>query len=121
MIKRVCWGLMCVFSLAACEVEIDNPLERNANEWYTIRAGSHSSNPMPEGFSDDELVFTALFDSSAVYKTEAEANQADINKLMGFSDCGAHHHENSARFGWRWYNDELQVFAYCYVDGVRKL
>jgi hypothetical protein len=44
-------------------------------------------------------------------------NQGDINKLYGFTDCNSAVHENSARFGWRWQNDQLELFAYCYYDG----
>ncbi|MBL3658301.1 hypothetical protein [Fulvivirga sediminis] len=119
MMKIALCGVLCLCFFTACEVQIDNPLEIVSGEYHTIKEGSHSSNPIPEKFEDNELSFTALFDSSAVYSSVDEANQADINKLMGFSDCGAHHHENSARFGWRWFDDELQVFAYCYAGGVR--
>lgn len=38
---------------------------------------------------------------------------------MGFSDCNSMHHENSARFAWQWFNDRLEIYAYCYVNGNR--
>jgi hypothetical protein len=38
---------------------------------------------------------------------------------MGFADCNNMHHENSARFAWQWFNDQLEIYAYCYVDGTR--
>ncbi len=49
------------------------------------------------------------FDSSAIYKTVDSVNQLDINKLIGWSDCGSNHMENSIRFGWRWLNDSLEI------------
>ncbi len=65
-----------------------------------------------------QVSFKAKFDSSAIYKTAADSNQADINKLYGFSDNNAAHHEYSARFGWRWSNNALRLFAYDYNNGV---
>jgi hypothetical protein len=56
------------------------------------------------------------FDSTAIYTTVLPENQKDINKLYGFSDCGKEHHTESARFGWRWSDDSLRIFAYCYAN-----
>ena len=50
----------------------------------------------------DELKFRVKFDSTAFYSTTSPANQYDINKLYGFADNNAHHHQFSARIGWRW-------------------
>lgn len=71
-------------------------------------------------YKQASLSFIALFDSSCIYTTLDPNNQADINKLMGFSDCTTLHHANSARFGWNWKDDKLQLHAYCYVDSVRQ-
>lgn len=65
-----------------------------------------------------ELSFKVKFDSSAIYKTSEEKNQSDINKLFGFSDNNAAHHEYSARFGWRWSDNALRLFAYIYNNSV---
>jgi hypothetical protein len=65
-----------------------------------------------------ELSFKVKFDSSAIYKTIEEKNQSDINKLFGFSDNNAAHHEYSARFGWRWSDNALRLFAYIYNNSV---
>jgi hypothetical protein len=86
---------------------------------YFIEKGRHSS----KGKSFDELTNTVLtydviFDESAKYKIN-DADQADINKLFGFSDCNSNHQSNSARFGWRWYNDQLEILSYNYVNGKR--
>lgn len=67
-----------------------------------------------------ELKFNVKFYSSAIYTTVAPGNQYDINKLYGFSDNNADHHQFSARFGWRWSAGALQLFGYVYNEGVRR-
>jgi hypothetical protein len=37
--------------------------------------------------------------------------------LYGFSDNNADHHQYSARFGWRWSDKALRLFAYVYNNG----
>lgn len=87
---------------------------------YIIPKGKQYCKPMPYTLSDlDSLCFVAEFDSTAIYTTHDPENQADINKLYGFSDNNAGHHLYSARFGWRWYDHSLQLFAYIYNNGVR--
>jgi hypothetical protein len=86
---------------------------------YVIEEGKHSSTTKATLVSGSSMFFEAIFDESAIYETVDASNQADINKLMGFSDCTSHHHSNSARFGWRWYDDELQIHAYTYANGTR--
>jgi len=68
----------------------------------------------------NKVKFLAKFDESAQYVTIDPFNQADINKLYGFSDCSTDHQSNSARFGWRWYNNQLEILAYTYVNQVRR-
>lgn len=85
---------------------------------YTIKKGEHYASP--NGFvpvDTAELKFTVLFDSSAVYTTTNPENQDDINKLYGFADNGAQHHQYSARMGWRWSDGALRLFAYVYNAG----
>lgn len=87
---------------------------------YVIPAGAHSPSGLNAAVQvGAEARFEALFDESAVYATVDPANQEDINKLYGFSDCSSHHHTNSARFGWRWFEGAVQIFAYIYADGER--
>lgn len=86
-------------------------------EIFTINAGEHSSIMRSEAFVGSGIEVTALFDDSAEYTLAIAHNQADINKLVGFSDCGQHHQSESARFGWRWYENELQILAYSYNEG----
>lgn len=86
---------------------------------YTIRKGQqYSDKSIFVPVKCSQLSFKVKFDSSAIYKTAADSNQSDINKLYGFSDNNAAHHEFSARFGWRWSNNALRLFAYDYNNSV---
>jgi hypothetical protein len=88
---------------------------------YTIPAGEHYS--LENGLKKVEgkvMRFEVKFNQSAAYTTQKPENQFDINKLYGFSDCGAQHHVNSARVGWRWNGQEVELFAYCYANKVNK-
>ena len=87
--------------------------------WW-IRAGQHyaEGNQYPQA-SINQMRFKVLFDSSCIYTSQVPENQEDINKLMGFSDCGEFHQVSSARFGWNWLRDSLRIHAYCYVNSVR--
>lgn len=86
---------------------------------YVIEFGGHFCN-------DNNFVSTSLnainfmvkFDSSAIYNTTDPSNQDDINKLYGFSDNNAQHHQYSARIGWRWSNNALRLFGYTYNEGI---
>ncbi|WP_128544367.1 hypothetical protein [Larkinella soli] len=87
---------------------------------YLIRAGDHYCQQSALVFTPKTtLSFSAKFDNSAIYKSTTTANQEDINKLYGFSDCDTHHNVSSARFGWNWKNNALRIYAYCYVNGQR--
>jgi len=88
-------------------------------ETYKIKSGKHNSGIHFAPHTTNGLLFSAKFDDSAIYQTQNPTNQADINKLYGFSDCMSKHQENSARIGWRWYNNELQILGYTYADGNR--
>jgi hypothetical protein len=88
---------------------------------YTIPAGEHYCTESGyRKMNVSSIKFRALFDKSAVYETKAKENQADINKLYGVSDCGTSHQINSARFGWVWNNNRLEIWAYTYTDGQRQ-
>lgn len=70
-------------------------------------------------FTQSSIKFIAIFDSTGIYATVNPQNQADINKLYGFADCGTFHQVNSARFGWNWQNGQMHIHAYCYADSIR--
>lgn len=75
---------------------------------YTILAGAHYATENPiEKVTGDSIAFTVRFDSTCRYQTKNSRNQDDINKLMGFSDNGVLHHQNSARVGWRWKKEKI--------------
>jgi hypothetical protein len=102
-----------ILILTSCEPEWD------FYQRYLIQEGDHDSELRIEQLQNSSLSFYAKFDSSAIYISNTLENQWDTNKLMGFSDCNSKHHDNSARFGWRWLNDELDIMAYVYNDGER--
>lgn len=85
---------------------------------YLIKKGDHDATP--RGYypvSGNELRFSVVFDSTAIYNTYEDYNQEDINKLYGFADNNRPHNDYSARFGWRWYNQKLTLFAYVHNAG----
>ena len=88
-------------------------------ELFTIPKGEHYSTYQVELLQAEHLQFEAMFDETVYYQTKTEENQYDINKLFGFSDCNSHHHDNSARFGWRYVADSIEIFVYSYVSGER--
>lgn len=88
---------------------------------YLIPKGAHYANGNALHAIDlTELRFFVRFDSSCIYTTATTENQWDINKLYGFSDNGALHQQYSARFGWRWSEGALRLFAYTYNAGIRE-
>jgi hypothetical protein len=100
--------------LTSCEEEAD--LKRT----FVMPRGEHYSSPrLVQSLQSNTLSFTAAFNESAIYHFDEEGFQDSKNKLLGFSDCNSAHHDNSARFAWQWYNEQLEIFAYCYVNGER--
>lgn len=86
---------------------------------YTIKAGQHSADLNNYKVVDvSQMKFIVRFDSSAIYTSNSKENQYDINKLYGFSDNDANHHQFSARIGWRWSDNALRLFAYVYNDAA---
>lgn len=93
---------------------------------YIIEAGEHESK-LANGviidklrtLKSDQLRFTARFDESARYNLNNN-DQFDINKLFGFADANSLHHDNSARFGWRYNVDKrmVEILTYVYQAGV---
>ncbi len=112
MIKRLT-VLILFLGVLSCE-EFDDTVPFRE---FKIPQGKHSSTHRLSEMDHEWLSFEVIFDESAIYETVDPNNQADINKLFGFAECNSNHEENSIRFGWRWFNDELQVFAYEHLDG----
>lgn len=115
-----------ILSLLSCSktnvAEEPKQPDVNANfTTYTINAGKQFCNNNPYvTTSYSELKFLAKFDSTSIYSTKDPGRQDDINKLYGFSDNNAMHHQFSARFGWRWSNNALRLFGYTYNNGVNE-
>jgi hypothetical protein len=85
---------------------------------YTIQQGAHSCDQSTLKFvSGSSMNFIAKFDNTAIYVLSNSAEATDINKLYGFSE-GIDNHQNSARIGWRYLNNRLELFAYVYVNGT---
>ncbi|MFL5740808.1 MAG: hypothetical protein ACJ75B_11360 [Flavisolibacter sp.] len=115
--------LFLAFLFASCHKVTDalvnksTPPSGQFNE-YTIRKGQQYCDQNGYAPVDlSEMKFTVRFDSSAIYQTSDPENQYDINKLYGFSDNNMDHHQYSARFGWRWSDGALRLFAYVYNEG----
>ena len=104
--------------LFSCSKQETAPNGDKSFTLYKIGQGEHSSLPHPyRSIETGEIKFTVIFDNSAIYQTVDPENQEDINKLFGFSDNDQHHQQFSARFGWRWSEGALHLFAYVYNNG----
>jgi hypothetical protein len=122
-------GLM-LLTLAACGQKSDSDVASTAigeEQVFTLRSGCHYADPgcsNPDYLGSVQVTGTTmtrgfLFDSSAQYATIDPAQQADINKLFGFTDCGALDPQtNSARIGWRWYAGQLELHAFVHANSV---
>lgn len=113
------WYLLILIFLISCYDIQDVGIDGLVLEKYTIKKGRNKSTSRIEYLTRNYIEFEALFDTTAVYTTLMPYNQIDINKLMGFSDCNDHHQTNSARFGWRWHNNQLEILPYVYNNSKR--
>lgn len=88
---------------------------------FTIKKDHHGAKGIRAGmFTAKTMERRVRFDDTSMYETSVASNQGDINKLFGFSDCSTAHHKNSARFGWRWFNNALEIHAYTYAKKKRE-
>src|SRR5688572_23124258 len=112
--KAVLYAILSAVFFMACEPE-DDLLRK-----FLIQEGEHySTTRIVQTLQSNRLEFDSRFDASAQYYFQEGGFQDSKNKLLGFSDCNSLHHQNSARFAWQWYNDQLEIYAYCYVNGQR--
>ena len=115
LIANALLSLTGLFLLFSCEPAVDPTRQ------FMIRKGGHYASPtLSETMQSEKLVFEARFNESAIYDFNDLSIQSDKNKLMGFCDCNSLPHENSARFAWQWFNNRLEIFAYCYMNGNRQ-
>lgn len=118
-----------VACFASCSKKVENIIAGVSTKGSAIAQGQYVKFTIAKGeqYCDrnfytatnyQKLSFSVMFDSSAIYQTIDPSNQKDINKLFGFSDNNAQHHLFSARFGWRWSNNAIRLFAYIYNNGT---
>ena len=103
--------LFMVWVLTGC-----NPFAVDVHPVYIIEEGQHFANKTEKKISpvlNERVEFAALFNISHIY----DNGEDDINKLYGITSTKIHNY--SARIGWRWNVDKVEIFAYYYIDGVR--
>ncbi|MFM7021411.1 MAG: hypothetical protein ACKOXB_00420 [Flavobacteriales bacterium] len=110
--------LLIALLLSGCDKATRN---EDGYQVFVIKKGHHESFSGVQAIKDSTLSFKVIFDSSAVYSIESSKDVTDVNKLFGMTDCGVANHFNSARVGWRWLNDSLQLFAYVYANSKRTI
>jgi len=83
-----------------------------------IKKGNHYSFSIP-CIHFNKKSFSYLIEFTDSCKYDIGKNQYDINKLFGLS-YGLHHN-NSARFGWRWNpkKNSIDIISYVYINGER--
>jgi hypothetical protein len=88
---------------------------------FRIPSGKHRDRPFRFGLWWRRTSFSWIvkFDESCRYDLGND-DQFDTNKLVGIGYLW-HHHKDSARFGWRYWTErkEIELSAYCYVNGRR--
>ncbi len=120
-------AICLLFTFTSCKKAIESIKDRvGANaptnvfvDHYIAKGQNNSDHSGYKPVNATEMKFSVKFDNSAMYKNVIADNQQDINKLYGFSDNNQEHHINSARIGWRWFNNQLQLFAYVYNNSVQ--
>ncbi len=126
MKNQILIALLCLLVLPGCKKAVEAIIEKGTSTSpsstyikYTIAKGSQYCDQNGLKAVDvQEMKFMVRFDSTAIYQAASAENQYDINKLYGFSDNNADHHQFSARFGWRWSNNALHLFAYVYNNAA---
>ncbi len=118
--------LMCISPLLySCEKDplipahAENTSTTVSTEYYIKQGNHYCEQNQAELMFDTTINATVVFDSSAIYTSLTIENQGDVNKLIGFSDGGTNHQENSARLGWSWNGQKVVLYAYAYVNKVR--
>lgn len=84
---------------------------------YIIKEGRHRSGIHLAPHIDCTFIHKqVLFETDCQYNL-GTVDQFDINKLFGLTF--GQRKIDSARFGWASVGDKIEIFAYCYVNGVR--
>lgn len=116
--------LLCIISVSCNKTIVIKsqvaPVVTNSLQKYIIKKGNHyADQSVLQVLNSSAIAASVMFDSSAIYTTVNQYNQGDINKLIGFSDCGTEHQQNSARLGWSWNGKNVMIYAYSYVNTER--
>lgn len=98
------WLICIIILISAC-----NKYNADGFRIYTIKKNRHRSVIKVNRTQKQSFDIQVQFDESAQYDSQDPANQLDVNKLWGVSDCGTTHSKNSIRFGWRWDLDAEQI------------
>lgn len=89
--------------------------------FFRIPRGRHRARPLRFGlwWRKTSFSWVVKFDESCRYDLGND-DQFDTNKLIGIGYLPGHH-KDSARFGWRYWTErkEIELSAYCYVNGRR--
>ena len=110
--KIILSSLLVLMTLAS-------PVQSQAKD-YHIQKGQNFADGtlnLNHWFMGEKFEFKAAFNQTNIYTLPA-SEQADSNKLFGFSDCKTWAQESSARFGWRWLNDRIEITAVSHYDGT---
>lgn len=114
-------SLFIIISILLAFTGCEAPVVDLSVHHFVIRDGERYASPRVfERFDSKTLAFTARFDESAMYNIDDAGLESDKNILMGFTDCGSLHAENSADFTWQWVDARLKLYAHCYANGVPK-
>jgi hypothetical protein len=108
-----------IFIMLSAPLIVISPNESKAEDYF-IRKGHQFADGtlnLNHWFMGNKFEFKAAFNSSNIYSLPP-SEQADSNKLFGFSDCRQWAGESSARFGWRWLNNRLEITAVTHYDGT---
>jgi hypothetical protein len=84
---------------------------------FTINKNTHKSFRFPRLTFERKIVGQFNFLSGYDYEID---NQKDTNKLIGISD-DIHHHSNSIRIGWRYFNEKIEISAIVYSNKKRTI
>ncbi len=126
MLKYVACGILSCMIILACSKkdgfvkEVPDPsIHKGFTEYFITKGQHYSAQSAQIVLNTPSIKCDVIFDSSAIYQNTEPNNQLDVNKLIGFSDCGAGHHENSARLGWNWNGKQIVIYAYAYAGTQR--
>lgn len=115
--------ILLLLSTLSCTKQTDK------GRWYVIREGNHYSTTIQDRIFnrrnyDTIWEWEIMFDQYCKYHfshLEDSSNISDVNKLIGYADCGTSHTKNSIRIGWRispTSMDTIELLSYIKKDGV---